>query len=131
MNPKTGLRISIQGPRCERKRLPSFGGAPKRKQMPRGGLRPSASSSSGLRLRRRVARGVLRHRVLLGQVTSGLAKPVGLDVVPDLRKRDRMIVTDLGQVDGMRDMLALRIDADLAFRRIDADIALGDHRAQV
>src|ERR1019366_4049942 len=117
MNPKTELRISIQGPRCERKRLPSFGGVPKRKQMPRVGLRPSASSSSsGLRLRRRVARGVLHHRVLLGQVTSGLAKPVGLDVVPDLRKRDRMLVTDLGQVDGMRNMLALRIDADLAFR---------------
>src|ERR1700736_1723065 len=28
-------------------------------------------------------------------------------------------------------MLALRIDADLAFRRIDTDVALGDHGAQV
>src|SRR3981189_2845914 len=31
----------------------------------------------------------------------------------------------------MRGMLALRIDADLAFRRIDTDVAFGDHSAQV
>ena len=42
-----------------------------------------------------------------------------------------MVGVHLGQVDGVRHVLALRVDADLAFGRIDADIALGDHLADV
>src|ERR1700682_2130106 len=69
-------------------------------RMSRGGERPSMPPRSGFRWR--IARRLLHHRILLGQVASGVAEPIRLDVVPDLRERDRMIVADLRHIDRVR-----------------------------
>ena len=42
-----------------------------------------------------------------------------------------MIVSDLGQIDRVGHVLALRINTHLAFRRVDADITLRDDGAQI
>jgi hypothetical protein len=42
-----------------------------------------------------------------------------------------VIVVNLGEVDRVRDVLALGINADLALGALDADVALGDDLAQI
>src|SRR3982074_2232489 len=88
-----------------------------------------ATPTSGFR--RRVRWRVLRHRIFLVQVAARFAEPVRLDVLPYFREGDRVISPDLGEINGVRHMLTLRVDADLALRGIHADIAERDHLADI
>src|SRR3981081_3096068 len=102
MNPNTELVRSMLWPRTERK-LAHPGSDARQKSRCRGANAPPPTAP-GSGFWRRIARLVLLRRILLGQVASSLAKPVGLDVVPHLGERDRVIVADFGHVDGMRGM---------------------------
>src|SRR5216683_4823530 len=99
--------------------------APARSSIRRG----DADTLSGFR--RRVRWRVLRHRIFLGQVAARFAEPVRLDVLPYFREGDRVISPDLGEINGVRHMLTLRVDADLALRGVHADVAERDHLADI
>ena len=71
-------------------------------------------------------------RFVLGQVAADLAQPVRLDAFRSPCSTFTLCFAST-EISRMRwaDVLALRIDADLALRRVDAGLAGGDHLAHV
>src|SRR6478752_2054847 len=73
----------------------------------------------------KMARRVLILVILLGEVAADLAKPIRLDRSVVLLDLDLMLGTNGDQAHAVGRVLALRVDADLAFQRFLKSLASG------